>query len=282
MAAAQFFTKDHFDDPLRIDCGSIRVIHTDCRHPQKEQSGKLQSHAYCEILYVFSGSGSIVVGDTLHPLKAGDLVIINPDLPHSESSADGHELQLGVLGVLGFTVDGLPKDHLIPAQMAPVLPGKDYRYKIERYLSDILAESQEQTLLSGAMSRTLASALLILILRLCHSRSCKGADMKEECRRIKEYIDKNYTSPITLDSLSEQIYISKYYLSHIFKSQTGISPIKYLIGKRMDKAAQLLRETDLSIRDIALRVGYDDPVYFSQMFKKVMNESPANYRSSQK
>ena len=69
-------------------------------------------------------------------------------------------------------------------------------------------------------------------------------------------------------------------MAHLFKSQTGVSPIKYLITRRMEEAQHLLRETDLPIRAIAEKVGYDDPAYFSQIFKRTVGSSPLSYRNS--
>ncbi len=265
-----------------ISLERLSVVYTGFMHSDPEFNAQLHTHDFCEILYVLSGNGVIQINGVVYPIKQGDLMVINPGVMHCESCVEKNKLHLVFLAVENFKVDGLKESHLIDRNMPQVIAVQDYRYKIESYFTDILNESADKIMLSTAMTRVLASALLVLILRVYHSKVDQTADLKAECRRIKDYIDKNYTSPITLDSLSEQVYISKYYLAHIFKSQTGTSPIKYLINKRISEAAQLLIHTDLSIRDIALRVGYDDPVYFSQMFKKVMDESPAAYRSGHK
>lgn len=282
MPQTHYYPHNASGEALNIALENLSVVYTGFMHNDPEFKAELHTHDFCEILYVLSGNGVIAMDGVIYPLKQGDLIVVNPGIPHCESSVSGSKMHLVFLAVEQFEVEGLRKNHLIGNHMPPVIAGQDYRYKIESYFTDIISESADKIMLSTAMNKNLASALLILILRLYHSRSERAADLKEECRRIKDYIDKNYTSPITLDSLSEQVYISKYYLSHIFKSQTGTSPIKYLINKRISEAAQLLIHTDLSIRDIALRVGYDDPVYFSQMFKKVMDESPAAYRSKHK
>ncbi len=282
MMSPQSLPNEASKQTIRLSLDDLSILYNGSMQYDAKDAVAHHVHEYCEILYVLSGYGKIDIEGVIYPLKTGDLVVISPGMHHHEMGSSDTKMNLVFLAVENFSVQELPKNHLIAPHMPPVISGKDYHYKIESYFTDIISESADHILLSGAMKKSLASALLILILRLYHSREARSADRKEECRRIKDYIDKNYTSPITLDSLSEQIYISKYYLSHIFKSQTGTSPIKYLISKRMDKAAQLLTDTDLSIRDIALRVGYDDPVYFSQMFKKMMNASPAAYRSSNK
>lgn len=278
MPQTHYYPHNSPSGNLHIDLKDLSVVYTGFMHNDPDFKAEIHTHDFCEILYLLSGSGIISMDGVIYPIKQGDLIVVNPGTPHCESSAKDGKMHLVFLAVQHFQVNGLPENHLIDKDMPPVIAGKDYRYKIESCFTDILSESADKIMLSSAMSKHLTAAMMILILRLYHSRSERASDLKEECRRIKDYIDKNYTTPITLDSLSEQVYISKYYLSHIFKSQTGTSPIKYLINKRITEAAQLLIHTDLSVRDIALRVGYDDPVYFSQMFKKVMDCSPAAYR----
>lgn len=102
------------------------------------------------------------------------------------------------------------------------------------------------------------------------------------CQKVKDYLDKNYTEPITLDSLSEMVYVSKCYLSHMFKEQTGTSPIKYLTQKRIENACKMLKETNMPVKEISRVVGYDNPLYFSQVFKNILNVSPLEYRKSKK
>ena len=87
-------------------------------------------------------------------------------------------------------------------------------------------------------------------------------------RRIKEYIDKHYMEPITLQSMGEALHISPYYLSHVFKQMSGYSPVQYLLRRRIGEAQTLLITTDLSITHIAEMVGYDTQSYFNLQFTK--------------
>lgn len=99
---------------------------------------------------------------------------------------------------------------------------------------------------------------------------------------IKEYIDNNYTSKITLDELAEMFYLSKYYLVRLFKNQNGITPINYLIEKRIEYAKTLLLNTQLSVKELADKCGFDDYVYFSKIFKDRTGYSPTHFRTKHK
>ena len=97
-----------------------------------------------------------------------------------------------------------------------------------------------------------------------------------------EYIENNYMHKISFSQLSEQLHISRTYLSSVFKRETGESFMDYLISYRMHKASNLLINTDLPINDIVFQVGYSDYAHFSKVFKNKMGISPANYRRQYK
>ena len=89
-----------------------------------------------------------------------------------------------------------------------------------------------------------------------------------------EYIYQNYNKSITLDDVAKHVYISPYYFSHGFKEYIGMSFVEYLKKIRIEEAKKLLLTTDMSISKICCKVGYNDPHYFSRVFKSVMGVSP--------
>ena len=74
--------------------------------------------------------------------------------------------------------------------------------------------------------------------------------------------------------------MNKYYLSHVFKREYGISPINYMISRRIDESKYLLAETDLSMSQIAQLLGFSSLSYFSQVFRKTNGISPMEYRQN--
>lgn len=94
------------------------------------------------------------------------------------------------------------------------------------------------------------------------------------------YINENFTnSEINLNSVAQLVGVNSTYFSSIFSQQVGKTFIEYLTELRMDKARHLLRCTDKASGDIAFEVGYNDPHYFSSLFKKVNGCSPRDYRA---
>ncbi len=235
------------------------------------------SHDFCEILYVAGGAGEAILEGKKFRLAPGDLVVVNPGTLHEERSDAKAPLRLIFLAIRDFAVPGLPAGCLSQEKYR-VLSCGEYRYKMDIYLRELLQETSSQIEFYQEISQGLVSALLVLVMRLIRINPEDEAALSQECQKIKEYLDQNFTSPITLDSLSETVYISKHYLSHLFKEQTGISPIKYLTSKRMEKACELLSETELPVSEVSKAVGYENPLYFSQVFKRIYGISPVKYR----
>ena len=98
-------------------------------------------------------------------------------------------------------------------------------------------------------------------------------------RSAKEYVDRNYTDcECTLSGIAKSLYVSPGYLSAAFKETVGESFVDYMTGLRMTKAMQLIAGTELMIYEVAIMVGYENPTYFSTVFKKTAGISPKYYR----
>ena len=97
-------------------------------------------------------------------------------------------------------------------------------------------------------------------------------------RLAQDYVLKHYSDPLTLEKVSEAVGFSASYFSFLFKKETGENFLHYLTRIRMDRAKELLSQTDLSISEISEQVGYNDSNYFTKMFRKETRLSPGQYR----
>ena len=93
-----------------------------------------------------------------------------------------------------------------------------------------------------------------------------------------DMIHDNYDK-VRVEDIARYIGINRSYLANIFKKKTGMSPQQYLMQFKLKKARELLMDTDLPIQNIAMQVGYDNPLTFSKIFKNYYGESPRTYRS---
>ena len=97
--------------------------------------------------------------------------------------------------------------------------------------------------------------------------------------KIRSYILENFDKPLNLDELSALAYVSKVQLINKFKKAYGVTPIQFLNNERITQAKKLLKNTNLSITQIAINVGFNDSIYFSNVFKKSMGVTPTHYRN---
>ena len=93
-----------------------------------------------------------------------------------------------------------------------------------------------------------------------------------------EYIYNNLHRPLRLQEIAEHFDVSQSYASRFFKKETGKTMIQFINEEKMKEAARFLNESSLSIRDVAARVGYDDPFYFDRLFRRFYGMTPRDYR----
>ena len=110
------------------------------------------------------------------------------------------------------------------------------------------------------------------------SGEAAGSRSSLECDLVRRYIENHFKENLTLDQLAGLAHLNKYYLAHAFQREFGVSPINYLISRRIEESRFLLRETDHSISQIAQILGFSSLSYFSQTFRRLEGVSPVEYR----
>ena len=124
-----------------------------------------------------------------------------------------------------------------------------------------------------------AGRLMVLLSGL--GRAAAGRPVRpaiEPIRRSLSHMEASYGEPITVADLAQMEFMSVSRYSALFRSCTGLAPKEYLIRLRMRSAMEMLTRTNMSVSQIARAVGYEDPLYFSRLFKKHMGASPRAVR----
>lgn len=133
----------------------------------------------------------------------------------------------------------------------------------------------------------MAAARTMHEIRTCidsYYETCKGrpasAGYSPLIQKALHVIDKSYKEPISLNSVAEQLNITPQYLSRLFMKEMSRSFVDYLTSYRMERAKNLLQDTNMKINTICVQVGYQDAKYFCTLFKKITGVTPNQYRAS--
>lgn len=154
---------------------------------------------------------------------------------------------------------------------------------IESIARALLAESTSMGFASRLYVESLANQLIVRLLRH-HSSARKPRDdsspalPRHKLYRATDYINDNLREDLTLKDIARAVSMSPYHFAHVFKLSVGVTPHRYVIERRMEKAKSLLRDTTWSVTLIAHQVGYANPSHFSTVFQRFTGCSPRGYR----
>ena len=238
------------------------------------------THNHMELFFIIGGKGQFLIEDQLHPVNVNNLVIINPNVVHTEVSLNAQPLEYIVLGIEGIQ---LATSNTSNGQFS-ILDHYE-SVEISGCLRNILREMEQK---NTGYEDVCQAYMEILIIRLMRSTALavpsesQVISVNRQCAAVRRYIDLHFKEALTLEQLAEEGHMNKFYLSHAFKREFGVSPINYMISKRIEESKYLLAETDLSMTQIAQLLGFSSLSYFSQVFRRTQSVTPMEYRQSQR
>ena len=97
-------------------------------------------------------------------------------------------------------------------------------------------------------------------------------------QKVRDYVATSYTTPFSREDIADVLGVSSAYVSRIFRRSTGMALWDYVNHYRVDRACELLERTDMTVTEVAFAVGYNDPAYFSRVFRTETGKSPLQYR----
>ncbi len=257
------------------DWPALKLLYVSSAQYGGDWHSAMHAHDCTELFYVVSGTGRFHVEEHFFPVAADDLVVINPNVEHTELSRDNRPLEYIVLGVEGLEFSPTQEDDSRYCVMS--LQGQ--REEILPLLRSLLREAAlKQTGYELVCQNILEIMAVQLGRRVELSSSTSGRYTSKECALVRRYIDSHFKENITLSQLSDLVHINKYYLVHTFSREYGVSPISYLISRRLQESKYLLTRTNHSLSQISHMLGFSSPSYFSQSFRRAEKMSPLEYR----
>lgn len=243
-----------------------RVLHM---HPDK-----------LEIVFIVAGKGIHLIGDQKYYTKKGDLLIYNQGVLHDENNFPDESLDVYCVAIKNLHLKNLPPNHLTALDKEAVFATGNLYDSFHYFFEMIHQTTIAQSPANGEINNYLIRILLLKIIAL--TEDIPLLEESEDIilgRKIKNYIDTYYMEEnINLGSIAEANHLSQYYIAHIFKKMTGISPMQYVIKRRIGEAQSLLINTALPVTEIALMVGYKNSNHFHSAFSKIVGTTPGGYR----
>lgn len=248
-------------------------------------------HNGYELYYLYSGERYYFIKDRTYHLEKGALVFIDPYTIHCSANFEesGFDRML-----FNFRKEFIEKLLLALGVADPFECYRRFsrviqlnlheRAFVETLFETMLDEYNKGDAASEAYIQTSLTQLLLFISKSEHQLESPPLDYTNPTHKIISeitgYINNNYSSDITLGSISEKFHISSCYFSRTFKKATGLSFTEYLNNVRIKEAQKFLHKTDMSILDIAETVGFKSNTHFGRVFKRIVGMSPLAFRKS--
>jgi AraC-like DNA-binding protein/mannose-6-phosphate isomerase-like protein (cupin superfamily) len=257
----------------------VKLLYVTKSKYDKDWHSTNHTHHFTELLYITKGRGTFVYSNKEVPIKEHDLIVINPNIEHTEKSGSDYPLEYIALGIQGLAFSS-PDD--------PCLQVTFFNYKQEHkvylsYLYELIEEVESQKEDYELIIQNILEILLLKMMRkkAFNMEKTSSEKISKDVAFVKNYIKQHFREEINLDTLAEVGHINKYYLAHSFKKAFGVSPIEYLIQIRIRESKILLETTNYPISNISAFIGFSSQSFFAQSFKRVTNFSPSQYRNAQ-
>ena len=258
--------------------GSVKLLNIASSRYGGDWHSVPHTHNHVEIFYITSGQGQFLVEDQSYPVSANQLVVINPHILHTEESLNAQPLEYIVLGIEGIELM-TDENGSGPFIILDHFEGVE----VSGCLRNILREMEQKNTGYEDVCQAYMEILMIRLMRsisLSVSVEPQAVSGNRQCDVVRRYIDHHFKEPLTLEQLAEKGHMNKYYLAHAFKREYGVTPINYMISKRIEESKYLLAETNLSMSQIAQLLGFSSLSYFSQVFRRTQDMSPMEYRQA--
>lgn len=273
------------------------VINSIERHYSGSWSQTPSRHEYYEMVYAKKGISVFEIEGMKVTVGPNDIIIIKPHKVHSLKIQEGGTCEFIVL-YFSFARRDSESEKSYPSEIpiedfinfftghhtGPFLKLKvNHKNDIITLLNRIVAEKSGEQFGSDFLIHLLILELFVMIsrvLKLEWERSIAedSPQQKELVELAIQFIRDHYERDINLNDICGYVFLSPSYFTRIFKKETGYSPISYLINTRIERAKELLVETEEKVNEIALSVGFSSQQRFNEAFKKITGMTPLEYR----
>lgn len=246
-------------------------------------------HPCSEMLFVHEGKGNVIVNQRAYEIRRGMLYVFQPFQLHKVYAEVSSETPY-VRSILHFDsvlTEELQSFPVRQNRFRELLQGQRVEQAFDLACDALFMEKALEQFAHGSRNGHEANReeITVLLLKLLDfARPAAGpapapTRPSRYSETIMQWIERHYSEDVTLERVAEQLHLSKFYLSRVFRQETGSSLTDYLTARRIKQACRLLQTTALPIDRIGEDVGMPNVSYFIQVFKKVVGTTPLKYRN---
>lgn len=264
--------------PLIVgSCGTCR-LYTHPKLPTFRPRGRLDF----QLLYVASGKTHFYFEegkDTV--VSAGNMVLYRPKEPQKYVYYGSEQAEVYWVHFTGSNVRNILKSYGITNDMRIIPAGTLLEYS--RIFKQMIQELQQcRAGYEELLAMLLRQIFIIINRQLTKERTLKSDYLDTEMELALEYFNTNYNKDLNIEDYAASRGMSVSWFIRTFKQYAGTTPMQYIVALRITNAQMLLETTNYNVAEIGNFVGYENPLYFSRIFKKQKGFSPSEYRKQLK
>jgi len=247
--------------------------------PEKITRGETMEDTL-RLVYCVHGRGWCDAQAKRHEVREGDLLIIPPQIPYQLGSTKLHPWTIHWAGAVGRTIPEYVKE-LAPSPRLIVLPLGENLHLIHLFNEVLKGMAAGFSFVNLLLASHAMAHLIAVVIREGRTQPREAADKLQKVARSIIYMSESLDQSLKVSRLAALANLSPAHFTTLFKGQIGCGPRHYLHLLRMHRACELLSSTELSMKEIAAQLGYQDQFHFSRKFKAFKSVSPSRYRSMQ-
>ncbi len=266
--------KDKSKPLIVTSCGTYR-LYTRPKLPTWRPRGRMDF----QLLYIASGKAHFHFNGKEKIVTAGHMVLYRPKEPQKYEYYGEDQTEVYWVHFTGNNVSNILRSYGLTKDKQVFYCGKGLDYK--NHFRMMIQELQLCKEHYPEMLEMYLKQIFVMIHRhLQTSTKLNNSQIAEEIDAATVFFNEHYNEEISIEEYAEHHHMSTSWFIRNFKQYTGSTPMQYILSKRIYNAEILLQDSSYNVTEISQIVGYDNPLYFSRIFKKTKGLSPSEYRKS--
>lgn len=256
------------DKPLVITASGRYIVKDDYRISTNRRLGR---NDY-QLLYIADGQVEFYFGNEVRYYGKGNMILFTPGTPQRYYLYAKYRPETYWVHFTGHGAHGLIRQYGIPENEPTFIGMHDGFGRLVKRMTVELREKQT------GYERTLELMLEQLLIRVARYLAVPNTHTHTDIEQATNFFDEHFHEDIVIERVAASMFVKPCWFIRKFKAAVGQTPMQYILGLRIAKAKELLEKGGQNVSQVASAVGYDNPLYFSRIFKKYVGVSPTEYK----